>query len=449
MTVREKERDQEIRQLPNGKMRILESLSDGSKTNAEIESKTGLSGPVISEHLASLANDGLILAPPKIRGLRRSERGAKYEITPKGRELVLREEDRRFSDEAGYFRPYDLEPYLLKRPWTIQIGEGIPSKNPIKFRDVTFYREPVDTPEEVLEREFPIFPLPIRAVLRMNDNATFAVKPWFYHEMAKYGIKDKDDERQEHLFKEIAYRFADPHVRKLCEVLFERTRVLSSLHSSGEKRTLPTLDNILNFNIEILCRYEGEKLLGSLSKEERVKTQHLLAGTLLLYLGGSGSGPIESFGWHKEDLEALVKSGVLTREEIQPLLEACKPLQRGLRYEDLTDEQKKEIDATGPPGVKHSHTGFYHGVNLTEEQKRKMQYDYVLSDLTDEQKRKITVSAYRRFYLADHEDYDKIFSGALPAKIGERPTDGEIMIVQEKEAGDDSLASEKKVVRSS
>lgn len=444
MRVREREREQDIRQLPNGKVRILESLSDGSKTNAEIESKTGLSGPVISEHLASLADDGLILAPPKIRGLRRSERGAKYEITPKGRELVLREEDRRFSSEVGYFRPYDLEPYLLKRSWVTQSGEGIPRENPTRLRDVTYYRDPVDTPKEVLEREFPVFPLPIRAVLRMSENATFAVKPWYHYQARKYGIQDEDKEDQEDLFKEIAYAFADPNIKKFCEVLFERTRVLSSLHSLGEKGTLPTLDNILNFDLEILCRYEGEKVLGSLSKEERVKAEHLLAGTLLLYLGGSGSGPIVSFVWHREDLEALAESGVLTREEIQPLLEGCKPQQRGLRYEELTDEQKKEVDATYPPSTTHSHTGSYHLRNLTEEQKRKMQYDYLLSeqDLTDEQKRRIMVSAYRRFYLADHEDYDKVFADAVPAKIGARPIDGMIMIVQEKGASNHSWADQ-------
>lgn len=111
----------------------------------------------------------------------------------------------------------------------------------------------------------------------------------------------------------VASSFADPTIEKLCEVLFERTRVLCSLHRSGEKGVLPTMDNILNFNFQFSCRYEGENFLNSASKEERISTQHLLAGMLLLYLGGGGGGPMESFSWDKEDLEALVKSGILTR----------------------------------------------------------------------------------------------------------------------------------------
>ena len=77
---------------------------------------------------------------------------------------------------------------------------------------------------------------------------------------------------------------------------------------------------------------------------------------------------------------------------------------RGLRYEECTDKQKKEWHEP-PPGW--SHTGFYYPSleELTDEQKRKMQYDYPLFnwDLTDEQKRKITIHAYKRFYLADQQ----------------------------------------------
>jgi hypothetical protein len=127
---------------------------------------------------------------------------------------------------------------------------------------------------------------------------------------------------------------------------------------------------------------------------------------LLLYLAGGGEGPMEGFSWAKEDLEALVESGVLTREEIQPLLECCKPLLRGLRYEECTDQQKKEgwDEQYHPPGVKPSHGGFYHPPleSRTDEQK---QYEYPLfdSELTDEQKRNLTISAYKRFYLADQQ----------------------------------------------
>ena len=38
----------------------------------------------------------------------------------------------------------------------------------------------------------------------------------------------------------------------------------------------PTLDNILNLNLEFIFRYEGEKLLNLTSKDERVKAQRLL-----------------------------------------------------------------------------------------------------------------------------------------------------------------------------
>jgi Rad3-related DNA helicase len=120
--------------------------------------------------------------------------------------------------------------------------------------------------------------------------------------------------------------------------------------------------------VERLGMFPGEKVLKSASKEERVKAQHLLAGTMLLYLAGSGKGPVETFVWEKKELEALVESGLLTREEIQPLLEVCK-----LVYFD------------GPPIEGRS------AVQLEEDR------------LTDEQMKRITASAYRRFHLASEQ----------------------------------------------
>jgi len=380
----------------NGKILILEATSAGGKTWTEIRKETGLSRPVVSEHLKSLLKDELIMSSPG------SQRGSKYEITPKGRDFLLRQEDRKFDDETAFFRGYDLESYLLKRGWVTKSSERVGDKS----RETRFYAEPVDTPEQLLEREYPVFPLPIRAALRMSDNATYAVRPWFDHEAWHRGMLRKDEKgelhpifEEEKLFKEMTYRFADPTIRKFCEVVFERTRVLCGLYSSGEKKSLPTLDNILNFNIEVLFRYEGETLLNSLPKEERTKAEHLLAGTLLLYLGGSGKGPVETFVWEKQDLEALIESRLLTREEIQPLLDACELVHFG-----------------NPPIEGRS------AVQLDE------------GKLTDEQKRNLTISAYRRFYLADHENYDKLFADAVPAEIvpGQRIPDT-IQIVEERE----------------
>jgi hypothetical protein len=148
--------------------------------------------------------------------------------------------------------------------------------------------------------------------------------------------------------------------------------------------------------VEVLFRYEGEELLKSASKEERIMAKHLLAGILLLYLGGSGHGPIESFVWRKEDLQSLVESRLLTQEEIQPLLDAC-----------------ELVHFDNPPSEGRS------GVLLKEEK------------LTDEQKRKLTISAYKRFYLADQQDYDKAFADAVPADIP--GSTGLIQIVEEED----------------
>lgn len=359
----------------NGKITILEAISASSKTWSEIRKETGLSRPVISQHLQSLLADGLIVLPLG------SGRGSKYEITPSGRLWLLQEEDREFHDEAAFFRAYDFESHLLERAPFYGVSRRVGDKI-IRTKS---YMKTVETPQELLEHEFPTFPLPIRAALRMSDNATLAIQSYLDREVRHQGINEDDKEEMENIYNEVAHHFADPNIRKFCEVLFERTRALSSLHCEGEKGVLPTLDNILNFNIEILCRYEGEKLLDTLSKEERVKAGHILAGTVLLYLGGSGTspfGPAWTFVWEKKHLEALVTSGLLTKDEIQPLLEAC-----------------KLVHFDHPPRRGRS------AIQLHEDM------------LTVEQKRKITISAYRRFYLARGQDYDKIFADAVPEDI--------------------------------
>jgi predicted transcriptional regulator len=390
----------------NGKIAILEAISAGGKTWTEIRNETSLSRPVISEHLESLRSNGLIVSPlgPK--------RGSKYEVTPKGQEFLVRERSRQFNEENSLFLSYDLqpEPPEPRKKLARLVEEEV-------WKD-RYALESLALPEHILEGS-PTFPAPITALLLMNENGRTAVDPWMYRTLRKYGYTDWEtgepkkevfDDETDWITEAVASSFADPTIKKLCEVVFERTRVLCDLHSSGEKKSLPTMDNVLNFNFQFSCRYEGEKFLKSASKEERISAQHLLAGMLLLYLGGSAEGPMEGFSWHKEDLEALVESGVLTREEIRPLLEACKPMWRGLRYEEGTDKQKKEWDTTRP-GVKGrvSHTRFtrYYPLDedLTDEQKRNKQYDYPLFEngLTDEQKRQLTVSAYKRFYLSNQQ----------------------------------------------
>lgn len=266
--------------------------------------------------------------------------------------MVLQEQDHRFIDQTPFFRGYDLNHDVM-----VPAVLDIPPSGLVRFE------KELEPPEEIIREYYPVFPFPIRAVLRMSENATYAIEPWLRRMRGKYGIKETDDE--EWLYKEVASHFADPTTKKLCEVLFERARVLCSLHSIGEKGSLPTMDNILNFNFEFICRYEGESLLGTASKEKRVRAENTLAGILLLYLAGSGRGPIEQFVWTKQDLEVLVESQILTHDEIQPFLEVC-----------------KLVNLSFPPRTGDS-------AELLHE-----------DDLTDEQKKKITMFAFRRFYLA-------------------------------------------------
>ena len=288
---------------------MLETISAGGKTWTEIREETGLSRPVVSGHMTSLLTDGLIACPDGP-----GERGSKYEITPKGQEFLVRERNRQFDRENPLFLSFDLrpEPPKPRHQWL----EKEVSKEEL---------ESLKLPEEILEDRSRTFPVPVQALLVMNENGKAALDPWTFRMLTKYGYVRPDtgawiqdgrgrmDDDPKWIDEMVASSFADPTIEKLCEVLFERTRVLCSLHRSGEKGVLPTMDNILNFNFQFSCRYEGENFLNSASKEERISTQHLLAGMLLLYLGGGGGGPMESFSWDKEDLEALVKSGILTR----------------------------------------------------------------------------------------------------------------------------------------
>ncbi len=291
--------------------------------------------------------DGLITQLPS-----RSKRGARYEITPKGREAVLQEQDHKFIDETPFFRAFDLSHDV-----------NVPANLDIPASGVVRVRTELELPEEIVRDQYSVFPFPIRTVLRMSENATYAIEPWLRRMRGKYGIRENYDE--EWLYEEVANHFADPTTKKLCEVLFERTRVLCSLHSTGEKNSLPTMDNVLNFSFEFICRYEGESLVNVASKEQRIRAQHTLAGIILLYLAGSGGGPIEQFVWTKPDLEALVESKLLTADEIQPLLETC-----------------KLVNFSFPPRKGDS-------AELVHE-----------NSLTNQQKKSITMSAYKRFYLA-------------------------------------------------
>jgi hypothetical protein len=112
----------------------------------------------------------------------------------------------------------------------------------------------------------------------------------------------------------------------------------------------------MNFNFEFALRYSGENWLKSAPKEDVENAEHLLAGMILLYLAGEGGGPLMSFVWRPQEMDALVKTQILTKEEADPLLETC-----------------KEIEGLG------------NFLNRCE--------------LSKANKRRLTMSAYRRFYL--------------------------------------------------
>jgi len=176
----------------------------------------------------------------------------------------------------------------------------------------------------------------------------------------RYGIKEDNETEQEWLHREVVDTFADPIIKKLCEIVFERTRVLSLLYSDKDiddkESCIPTLHNIMNFNFEFALRYSGESWLKSASKEDVKSAQHLLAGMILLCLAGKGGGPLQSFAWHPQEIDALVKTQILTKEEADPLLK--------------TSVEIRELG------------------------------DFLnLNELSKADKRRLTMSAYQRFYL--------------------------------------------------
>ena len=111
-------------------------------------------------------------------------------LRQKEENLTSKSQDREFDDKAPFFRAYDFENHLLKRdPLAIasrRVGD--------KIRRTKTYVKTVETPEELLEHEFPTFPLPIRAALRMSDNATFAIQSYVHREVRHHGIEEDNKE---------------------------------------------------------------------------------------------------------------------------------------------------------------------------------------------------------------------------------------------------------------
>jgi len=315
----------------NAKIRILQSLSSGPKTWTEIRKATSLSRPVVSDHLkALLKSEHIELLPSE------GKRGRRYSITPKGREEVIRAEDVKYGQENLFLKSYDLRadaaiPGSLELPqpdvYHLEESEGIPS------------------PEHVLSHFYPVFPLSLTALLRLNENGRYSIKPFLERMMRRYGL----DEEEEWMHESIVHTMADPMIRKFCEVLVERTRLLCFDHyHEGTKANVPSFENILKFNFEFLLRYEGEKLIKSATDEDLNAAKDVVAGILLLYLGSEyQGGPIMGFVWHEPEILELVKSGVLTKEEVQPLLKACVKLRgepaKFLSQGEFPEKDKKEL----------------------------------------------------------------------------------------------------------
>lgn len=225
--------------------------------------------------------------------------------------------------------------------------------------------ENLDIPEKIVTDYLPIFPLSTRAVMKLSENGKLALEPWLQKMRSRYGINENDETERGWLHKEIVDTFTDPIIKKLCEIVFERTRVLSLLYSGkkddggdGKRSYTPTFHNIMNFNFEFALRYSGENWLESSSDGEVKNAQHLLAGMILLYLAGQGGGPLLSFVWHPEEVSALFETQMLTKEEVYPLLQSS-------RDSPFTGEDKV----------------------------------LALNELSETNKRRLTMSAYRRFYL--------------------------------------------------
>ncbi|MCJ7505527.1 ArsR family transcriptional regulator [Candidatus Bathyarchaeota archaeon] len=317
----------------NAKIRILQSLSSGPKTWTEIRKATSLSRPVVSEHLkALLKSEHIELLPSE------SKRGRRYSITSKGREEVIRAEDAKFSEENLFLKSYDLRadaaiPGSLKLPepdvYDLEKSEGVP------------------TPEHILSHFHPVFPLSIRALVRLNENGRFSIEPYLDRMKRRYGLY----ESEEWMYENIVHTMADPMIRKFCEVLVERARQLCFHHyQERTKANVPSFDNILKFNFEFLLRYEGENQIRSATEEDLSAAKDVVAGILLLYLGSEyQGGPIMGFVWREPEILELVKSDVLTKEEVQPLLNACVKLQSeparllSVSLRSLSEKDKKEL----------------------------------------------------------------------------------------------------------
>jgi DNA-binding transcriptional ArsR family regulator len=284
-----------------------------------------------------------------------------YRITMKGVEEILKAEECSFIRQNNFYKAFDIKTYAPIPPPLRSSVFGYVDEW-ISRPDSSGRLENLDTPETIVSDYPPIFPLSTRAVVKLSENGKLALEPWLQRMRGRYGIDENDETEQEWLHEEIVDIFADPIIKKLCEIVFERTRVLSAIYSEkdvggSKERHIPTLRNIMNFNFEFALRYSGENWLKSASDEEVKNAQHLLAGMILLYLAGEGGGPLMSFVWHPEEIDVLVKTQVLTKEEVSPLLETCEEVPAGL--------------------------GKFLGAHK----------------LSEVNKRRLTISAYRRFYL--------------------------------------------------
>jgi len=292
---------------------IFETLLEkGELRNSEIRDEvwSRLKGPkpsktvlnvVISNRLSKLAKEDVLTKNSL------GHKNVRYSFKDeKARKKALRMQDAKFAENNQFYASYDLEPYQPQ--WKRS------------------------SPQEAMSENFPTFPFPTRAILKMNENARLSVEPWILKMRQKHGysVDDKgemlpmDEEDKERWFREATHFFADPMIRKLVEVLVERARVVC-----GHKQSTP--GNIFDFNFEFTLRYDGEKTLRESSEQELKKAENLLAGILLLYIATGEGGPIMRFIWHKEQIKGLVKGGVLTKKEVLPLLRACKEVRDSVK----------------------------------------------------------------------------------------------------------------------
>lgn len=320
------------------------------------ETKKPYTDRALSLNLQSLEKRGLI---ERLAGVGHRP----YRITVKGIEEVQKIEDYWFIQQNSYYKTFDIETFAPIPP---------PLRSSVTFYGEEYIGGPnssgrlenLDAPEKIVSDYHPIFPLSTSARIRLSENGRLALEPWLQKMRGRYGMIGDDETEEEWLHKEVVDTLADPIIRKLCEIVFERTRVLAAAYSDKDMSDritwIPTFQNIMNFNFEFALRYSGEDWLKSASKESVKNAQHLLAGMILLYLSGEGGGPLMSFSWDLQDVEALVKTEILTKEEVDPILKTCVEL----------------VDAHTPPRM------WLQGA----------------SALSEFDKRRLTMSAYRRFY---------------------------------------------------